>query len=68
LQGDLSASHRFDDQWSINAGSTYRTFGYRELEDAVFSLSSDNGKSRYRDRQSVALAWSHPTLAPSAAA
>lgn len=62
LQGDLSASHRFDDQWSINAGSTYRTFGYRELEDAVFSLSSDNGKSRYRDRQSVALAWSHPTL------
>ncbi len=45
LQGDLSASHRFDDQWSINAGSTYRTFGYRELEDAVFSLSSDNGKS-----------------------
>ncbi|WP_390957200.1 fimbria/pilus outer membrane usher protein [Pseudomonas moorei] len=62
LQGDLSASHRFDDQWSINVGSAYRTFGYRELEDAVFGISSDNDKSRYRDRQSVALAWSHPVL------
>ncbi|PTT97270.1 outer membrane usher protein, partial [Pseudomonas sp. HMWF031] len=62
LQGDLSASHRFDDQWSINVGSAYRTFGYRELEDAVFGISSDNDKSRYRDRQSVVLAWSHPAL------
>ena len=62
LQGDLSASHRFNDQWSINAGSSYRTFGYRELEDAVFDTRSDSTKSRYRDQQSAALAWSHPGL------
>ncbi|RON01967.1 outer membrane usher protein [Pseudomonas brassicacearum] len=62
LQASLTVSHRFNEQWSINAGSSYRTFGYRELEDAVFDTKSDSSKSRYRDQQSAALAWSHPGL------
>jgi outer membrane usher protein FimD/PapC len=62
LQADLTVSHRFNEQWSLNAASSYRTFGYRELEDAVFDSRSDSSKSRYRDRQSSALSWSHPAL------
>jgi outer membrane usher protein FimD/PapC len=62
LQSDLSLSHRLSEQWALNAGSSYRTLGYRELEEAVFATSSDNSKSRYRDQQSAALSWSHPWL------
>ncbi|WLG51879.1 fimbria/pilus outer membrane usher protein [Pseudomonas sp. FP1742] len=62
LQIDLSASHRLSEQWSLDAGSSYRTPGYRELEDAVFDSSTDHSKSRYRDQQSAALSWFHPSL------
>ncbi|MHC8288600.1 fimbria/pilus outer membrane usher protein [Pseudomonas sp. XS1P51] len=62
LQADLNVSHRLSEQWSLNAGSSYRTLGYRELEDAVFEGTSDSSKSRYRDRQSAGLSWSHPWL------
>ncbi|MHC8317929.1 fimbria/pilus outer membrane usher protein [Pseudomonas sp. LB3P31] len=62
VQADLSMSHRLNDQWALNAGSSYRTVGYRELEDAVYDDSYDNSKSRYRDQQSAALSWSHPWL------
>jgi outer membrane usher protein FimD/PapC len=62
LQADLTVSHRFSERWALNAGSSYRTLGYRELEDAVFDNTSDDRKSRYRDQQSAALSWSHPQL------
>jgi outer membrane usher protein FimD/PapC len=62
LQADLSVSHRLNDQWALNAGSSYRTLGYRELEDAVFAHTGDNSKSGYRDQQSAGLSWSHPWL------
>ncbi|MBV6827101.1 fimbria/pilus outer membrane usher protein [Pseudomonas sp. PD9R] len=62
LQADLNVSQRLGEQWSINAGTSYRTFGYRELEDAVFDNKTDSSKSRYRDQQSAALAWSHPWM------
>ncbi|MHC8342304.1 fimbria/pilus outer membrane usher protein [Pseudomonas sp. RT6P73] len=62
LQADLSVSQRLSEQWALNAGSSYRTLGYRELEEAVFDTTSDDSKSRYRDQQSVALSWSHPWL------
>ena len=62
LQADLTASHRLSDQWALNAGGSYRTLGYRELEDAVFDNTSDDRKSRYRDQQSLSLSWSHPWL------
>lgn len=60
LQADLSVSHRLSEQWAFNAGSSYRTLGYRELQDAVFDNTSDDSKSRYREQQSAALSWSHP--------
>jgi outer membrane usher protein FimD/PapC len=62
LQGDLSVSHRLSEQWAFNTGSSYRTFGYRELEDAVFDGTTDSRKSRYRNQQSAGLSWSHPWL------
>ncbi|WP_449439002.1 fimbria/pilus outer membrane usher protein [Pseudomonas migulae] len=62
LQADLSVSHRLNDQWALNAGSSYRTLGYRELEEAVLASTSDHNPSRYRDQQSAALSWSHPWL------
>ncbi|WP_347904293.1 fimbria/pilus outer membrane usher protein [Pseudomonas purpurea] len=62
IQTNLTLSQRLGEQWSINAASSYRTFGYRELENAVFDASSQSSTSRYRDQQSTALAWSHPSL------
>ena len=62
LQADLNVSHRLSEQWALNAGSSYRTLGYRELEDAVFDNTAGDSKSRYRDQQSAALSWSHPWL------
>jgi outer membrane usher protein FimD/PapC len=62
LQADLTVSHRFSERWGLNAGSSYRTLGYQELEDAVFDNTTGDRKSRYRDQQSAALSWSHPSL------
>ncbi|WPN29152.1 fimbria/pilus outer membrane usher protein [Pseudomonas sp. P5_109] len=62
LQADLNVSQRMGKQWSINAGTSHRTFGYRELSEAVFDSRSERSQSRYRDQQSLSLAWSHPGL------
>lgn len=62
LQADLTVSHRLSEQWALNAAGSYRTLGYRELEDAVFDSPWDNDESTYRDQQSAALSWSHPWL------
>jgi outer membrane usher protein FimD/PapC len=62
LQTDLGVSHRLSNQWALNAGSSYRTFGYRELEDAVFNDTSEISRSRYRDQHSAGISWSHPWL------
>ncbi|MGE8150672.1 fimbria/pilus outer membrane usher protein [Pseudomonas vancouverensis] len=62
LQADLSLSQRWSERWAFNAGTSYRTLGYRELEDAVFDNTSDDSKSRYRDQQSAGLSWSHPWM------
>ncbi|MGJ7513321.1 fimbria/pilus outer membrane usher protein [Pseudomonas baetica] len=62
LQADLSVSHRLNERWALNAGSSYRTLGYRELEDAVFDNTDDDSQSRYRDQQSAGLSWAHPWL------
>lgn len=62
LQADLSVSHRFSERWGMNAGGSYRTLGYRELEDAVFDHASSNRSSGYRDQQSAGVSWSHPWL------
>jgi outer membrane usher protein FimD/PapC len=60
LQADLNISQRFGEQWSINAGTSHRTFCYRELSEAVFDTRSERSQSRYRDQQSLSLAWSLP--------
>ncbi|VVQ01864.1 Outer membrane usher protein YraJ [Pseudomonas fluorescens] len=62
LQAGLNVSHRLSDRWSLSAGSSYRTRGYQELEEAVFDNTSNVTQSRYRDQQSAALSWSHPWL------
>jgi outer membrane usher protein FimD/PapC len=62
LQADLNVSQRLGEQWSINAGTSYRTFGYRELSEAVFDTQSERSQSRYRDQHSLSLAWSTPGL------
>ncbi|MEJ5058753.1 MULTISPECIES: fimbria/pilus outer membrane usher protein [unclassified Pseudomonas] len=62
LQADLNLSQRLGEQWSLNAGSSYRTFGYRELADTVFDTASEKSQSRYRDQQSLGLSWSSAGL------
>lgn len=62
LQADLTVSQRLSDRWAMNAGSSYRTLGFRELEEAAFDNTSDDRKSRYRDQQSASLSWAHPWL------
>ncbi|MNF48285.1 Outer membrane usher protein FimD precursor [compost metagenome] len=60
LQADLNVSQRLGEQWSINAATSHRTFGYRELSEAVFDTRSERSQSRYRDQQSLSLTWSTP--------
>lgn len=62
LQADLNISQRMSEQWSINAGTSHRSFGYRELSEAVFDTQAQRSQSRYRDQQSLSLTWSHPGL------
>jgi len=63
VQTDLSLSQRLGSQWSINAGVSHRTPGYRELEDTAYAYyDEDSRSSRYRDQQSLSLGWAHPWL------
>jgi outer membrane usher protein FimD/PapC len=65
VQTDLSLSQRLSDQWSATLATSYRTPGYRELEDATSGYSGDpeqRYRARYRDQQSISLSWAHPWL------
>lgn len=63
LQTDLAWSQRLNDQWSFSAANSWRTPGYRELEEATYEPESSQQRSaRYRDQQSATLGWSHPWL------
>jgi outer membrane usher protein FimD/PapC len=64
VQTDVSLSQRLGQQWSITAGASHRTPGYRELEDAAYANREDDDgrRSRYRDQQSLSLGWAHPWL------
>ncbi|MBT2372114.1 fimbria/pilus outer membrane usher protein [Pseudomonas fluorescens] len=63
LQTDISWSQRLNDQWSFSAANSWRTPGYRELEEATYEPESTQQRSsRYRDQQSVTLGWSHSWL------
>ncbi|PIB46547.1 outer membrane usher protein [Pseudomonas sp. 2822-15] len=68
VQTDLSWSQRLDEQWSISAANSWRSVGYRELEESTYERDDSPGRnserrnSRYRDQQSLNLGWSHPLL------
>ncbi|SEB34689.1 Outer membrane usher protein FimD/PapC [Pseudomonas marginalis] len=63
LQTDLSWAQRLNDQWSFSVANSWRTAGYRELEEATYEPeTTQQRRSRYRDQQSATLGWSHPWL------
>lgn len=63
LQTDLSSSRQLNDQWSFSASTSWRTPGYRELEEATYEPETRQQRSsRYRDQQSATVGWSHPWL------
>ncbi|RFD27925.1 outer membrane usher protein [Pseudomonas sp. GL93] len=62
VQTDLSWSQRLGEQWSISAANSWRSIGYRELEESTYERDDSNRDSRYRDQQSLNLGWSHPLL------
>jgi outer membrane usher protein FimD/PapC len=68
VQTDLSWSQRLGEKWSISAANSWRSVGYRELEESTYERDDSPGRnserrnSRYRDQQSLNLGWSHPLL------
>ena len=62
VQTDLSWSQRLGEQWLISAANSWRSIGYRELEESTYTREGSNRDSRYRDQQSLNLGWSHPQL------
>ena len=62
VQTDLSWSQRLSEQWSFGAANSWRSLGYRELEESTYERDSSHQRSRYRDQQSLNLGWSHPGL------
>ncbi|AIG02816.1 fimbrial usher protein [Pseudomonas fluorescens] len=63
LQTDLAWSQRLGEQWSFSAANSWRSPGYRELEEATYEPQTTRQRqSRYRDQQSLNLGWSHPWL------
>ena len=63
VQTDLSWSQRLNDQWSFTAANSWRSPGYRELEESTYRQpTSEHRSARYRDQQSATLGWAHPWL------
>lgn len=63
VQTDLSWSQRLSERWAVSTAGSWRSQGYRDLEDSTYvGNSRDQQRSRYRDQQSVTASWAHPTL------
>ncbi len=63
VQTDVSWSQRFSENWSVTTAGSWRSQGYRDLEDSTFvGNSRDQQRSRYRDQQSLTASWAHPAL------
>lgn len=62
VQTDLSWSQRLSERWSFSAANSWRSSGYRELEESTYERDGSQRNSRYRDQQSINLGWSHPQL------
>lgn len=60
-QTDLSWSQRLTESWSVSTAGSWRSQGYRDLEDSTYvGNSEDQQRTRYRDQQSVTASWAHP--------
>ena len=55
VQTDLSWSQRLNDSWSLSTSGSWRSQGYRDLEDSTYVGNS-------RDQQSFTASWAHPAL------
>lgn len=63
VQTDLSWSQRLSERWSISTTGSWRSLGYRALEDSTYTGHNDEQqRSRYRDQQSATASWAHPRL------
>ncbi|CRM45962.1 Outer membrane usher protein FimD precursor [Pseudomonas sp. 31 R 17] len=62
IHTDVSWSQRLGERWSISAANSWRSIGYRELEESTYARDDNHRDSRYRDQQSLNLGWSHPRL------
>ncbi|AZE53293.1 putative outer membrane usher protein YhcD [Pseudomonas synxantha] len=61
MQADLSWSQRLTERWSITTAGSWRSLGYRDLEESTYpTRTSAQQRSRYRDQQSVSTSWAHP--------
>lgn len=63
MQTDLSWSQRLSDRWGFSTAASWRSLGYRDLEESTYdAYTRDQQRSRYRDQQSVTASWAHPAL------
>jgi outer membrane usher protein FimD/PapC len=63
VQSDLSWSQRLGENWAISTAGSWRSLGYRDLEDSTYTTDTrEQRRSRYRDQQSATVSWAHPTL------
>ncbi|MGB7648575.1 MAG: fimbria/pilus outer membrane usher protein, partial [Pseudomonas fluorescens] len=63
VQSDLSWSQRLSDSWAVSSAGSWRSQGYRDLEDSTYvGNNKDQQRSRYRDQQSLTASWAHPAL------
>ena len=63
VQTDLSWSQRLGERWAITTAGSWRSFGYRDLEDSTYRTDTrEQQRARYRDQQSATVSWAHPML------
>nr|WP_231423014.1 fimbria/pilus outer membrane usher protein [Pseudomonas sp. Leaf59] len=63
VQSDFSWSQRVSESWSITTAGSWRSLGYRDLEDSTYTTTTrEQQRTRYRDQQSATASWSHPML------
>ncbi|TFY92626.1 outer membrane usher protein [Pseudomonas kairouanensis] len=63
MQTDLSWSQRLTERWAVTTAGSWRTLGYRDLEESTYTTNTrEQQRSRYRDQQSATASWSHPML------
>jgi outer membrane usher protein FimD/PapC len=63
VQTDLSWSQRLSERWAITTAGSWRSLGYRDLDDSTYTTDTrEQRRARYRDQQTATAAWSHPML------